>query len=83
MVYWRSKQKKLFLVHLGRIIIIYFYNKPRSEHQRSEYLGLEFIIKNPRMTEEFQIIHTYQLWELKSNFHRSVRVMIFGNRPQY
>jgi hypothetical protein len=74
MVYWRSNQGKLLLVLLGRIIIIYFYNKPRSKSQESEYLGLELMIKNPRMIEDFQIIHTYQLWEMKSDFHRSVRV---------
>jgi hypothetical protein len=83
MVYWRSKQGKLLLVLLGRIIIIYFYKTPRSKSQESEYLGLELMIKNPRMIEEFQIIHNYQLWELQSDFHRSMRVMIFGNRPRY
>jgi hypothetical protein len=63
MVYWRSEQRKLPLVLLGRIIIIYFYNKPRSESQGTEYLCLELMIKNPRMTGEFQIIHSCQVWD--------------------
>jgi hypothetical protein len=41
MAYWKSKQKKTSFGPFGKDYYNLFLQKPRSESQRSEYLGTE------------------------------------------